>query len=45
LLLKYVDGLDNSEIAEALYKDEGAVRTQISRSLVELRKKLTLEYE
>jgi len=37
LLLRYSDGLNNSEIAEILNKDEGAVRTQISRALEELR--------
>lgn len=37
LLLRYVQGLDNSEIAEVLEKEEGAVRTQISRSLFKLR--------
>jgi RNA polymerase sigma-70 factor, ECF subfamily len=45
LLLKYVDGLDNNEIAQVLEKDEGAVRTQISRSIAELRKKLAENYE
>jgi RNA polymerase sigma factor (sigma-70 family) len=37
LLLRYVDGLDNSEIAKVLGKDEGAVRTQIHRALNKLR--------
>lgn len=37
LLLRYVDDLTNQEIAEVLDKEEGAVRTQISRSLVKLR--------
>ncbi|MCX6796785.1 MAG: RNA polymerase sigma factor [Candidatus Falkowbacteria bacterium] len=40
LLLRFVDGLDNQEIAAALNKDEGAVRTQISRALAELRSKI-----
>jgi len=40
LLLRFVDGLDNSEIATLLQKEEGAIRTQISRALVELRKRL-----
>ena len=40
LLLRFVDGLDNQEIAEMLEKEEGAVRTQISRALSELRKKI-----
>lgn len=38
LLMRFSDGLDNREIAEILDKDEGAVRTQISRALEELRK-------
>ncbi len=37
LLLRFVDGLNNSEIAELLNKDEGAVRTQVSRALKALR--------
>lgn len=40
LLMRFVDELDNSEIAVLLNKDEGAVRTQISRALNELRKKI-----
>lgn len=40
LLMRFVDELDNSEIAELLDKDEGAVRTQISRALNELRKRI-----
>lgn len=40
LLLRFVDGLENKEIAELLEKDEGAVRTQLSRALSELRNKL-----
>ena len=40
LLLRFVDGLDNREIADMLGKEEGAVRTQISRALEELRKDL-----
>jgi RNA polymerase sigma-70 factor (ECF subfamily) len=43
LLLRYSDGLSNTEIASVLEKDEGAVRTQISRSLVKLRKILNNE--
>ena len=39
LLMRFSDGLDNREIAEILDKDEGAVRTQISRALEELRGK------
>lgn len=41
LILRFIDGLSNSEIAEVLNKDEGAIRTQISRGLKELRKILT----
>lgn len=37
LLLRYVSDLTNQEIAQALNKDEGAIRTQISRSLAKLR--------
>ncbi len=40
LLLRFVDGLDNNEIASLLDKDEGAVRTQISRALKKLREQL-----
>jgi len=40
LLYRFADGLDNREIAEILSKDEGAVRTQISRALEVLRGKL-----
>lgn len=40
LLLRFVEGLDNQEIAAVLDKDEGAVRTQISRALEELRKRI-----
>ena len=40
LLLRFLDGLGNSEIAAVLGKDEGAVRTQISRALAVLKDKL-----
>lgn len=40
LLYKFVDGLDNKEIACLLNKEEGAVRTQISRALAQLREKI-----
>ena len=40
LLLRFSQELTNSEIAEVLNKEEGAIRTQISRSLVKLREKL-----
>ncbi len=38
LLLRLVDGFGNKEIADLLGKEEGAVRTQISRALHTLRK-------
>lgn len=41
LLMRFSDGLNNNEIAEILNKDEGAVRTQISRALEELRSHIT----
>ncbi|MFZ2310146.1 MAG: RNA polymerase sigma factor [Patescibacteria group bacterium] len=37
LLMRYVSDLTNQEIAQILDKDEGAIRTQISRSLAKLR--------
>lgn len=37
LLLRFVDQLSNSEIATLLEKDEGAIRTKMSRSLAKLR--------
>jgi len=37
LQLKFVDDLDNQEIAEVLQKEEGTIRTQISRSVTKLR--------
>ncbi len=40
LLLRYVQGLDNGEIAAVLEKEEGAIRTRISRSLTKLRELL-----
>ena len=40
LLLRYVQGLTNTEIALALGKEEGAVRTQLSRAMAKLRKQL-----
>ena len=40
LLLKFVDQLSNPEIARILGKNEGTVRTQISRAIVVLREKL-----
>lgn len=38
LLLKFVDELTNEEIANVLGKDNGTVRTRISRALSELRR-------
>lgn len=37
LLLRFVDQLSNTEIAELLGKEEGAIRTKMSRSLAKLR--------
>lgn len=37
LLMRFVDGLDNNEIAEIMEKDEGSIRTQISRALKKIR--------
>jgi len=42
LLMRYAQGMTNTEIAEALDKDEGAIRTQLSRSLAKLRAKLQI---
>ena len=39
LLLRYVDELECAEIAELLNKQEGAVRTQLSRAIKLLREK------
>jgi len=39
LLLKYVDQMESAEIAELLGKQEGAVRTQLSRAIKILRGK------
>jgi len=43
LLLKYIDGLSNAEIAQVLNKEEGAVRTQLSRALNQLRDNLSYD--
>ncbi len=40
LRFRFVDELDYREIADILCKEEGAVRTQVSRSLEKLRQKL-----
>ena len=39
ILLKYVDELDNQEIAQVLGKNEGAIRAQLSRALKVLKEK------
>lgn len=41
ITLKYIEDLSNSEIAEVLDKNEGAVRTALSRAIQELRRSLT----
>jgi len=40
LLMRFVDELSNKEIAEVLGKEEGAIRTHISRALNELRERI-----
>ncbi|MFA6417235.1 MAG: RNA polymerase sigma factor [Patescibacteria group bacterium] len=40
LRFRFVDELDYREIADILCKEEGAIRTQVSRSLEKLRQKL-----
>lgn len=40
LLLRFVDELSNKEIADILGKEEGAIRTHISRALNELRERI-----
>lgn len=40
LLLRFVDELSNTEIAKLLGKEEGAIRTKMSRSLAKLRSML-----
>lgn len=40
LELRFIDQLSNSEIADLLGKDEGAIRTQISRAMQILKDKL-----
>ncbi len=44
LLLRFVDELSNSEIAQLLAKEEGAIRTKMSRSLAKLRSMLDKKY-
>jgi len=43
LLLKFVDGFSSHEIAHVLNKNDGAVRTQISRAQALLKEKLSYE--
>jgi RNA polymerase sigma-70 factor (ECF subfamily) len=45
LRFRFVDELDYSEIADLLRKEEGAVRTQVSRSLEKLRQILKKNLE
>ena len=45
LILRFVDGLDNKEIAELLGKDEGTVRTQISRAMQAVKNKFGLQFK
>jgi RNA polymerase sigma-70 factor (ECF subfamily) len=45
LRLRFVDELDYREIADILHKEEGAVRTQVSRSLEKLRQILKKNLE
>lgn len=40
LLMRFVDELSNKEIANILGKEEGAIRTHISRALNELRERI-----
>jgi RNA polymerase sigma-70 factor, ECF subfamily len=40
IILRFVDGLENAEIAACLNKEEGAVRVQISRALAMLKEHL-----
>lgn len=37
VVMRYIDGLDYSDIAEALHKSEGAIRVIVCRSLLRLR--------
>ena len=43
LMMKYVDGLESREIAAILGRNDGAVRTQLSRAIVILKEKLSYE--
>lgn len=40
LQLRFIDQLSNTEIAQMLQKDEGAIRTQISRAMQILKEKI-----
>lgn len=42
LLLKYVDGLSSKEIARTLGKNDGAIRTQLSRAVAQLKEKISI---
>ncbi|MDP2709267.1 MAG: RNA polymerase sigma factor [bacterium] len=44
LLLRFSSGLSNTEIADLLEKEEGAIRTRISRSLSKLRRILNKQH-
>ncbi len=44
LLMRFVDGFENSEIADLLGKEEGAVRTQLSRAMSALKKTFQQNY-
>ncbi len=43
IILKFIEGLDNSEIGQAMDKSEGAVRVLQMRALAKLRQKLSGE--
>lgn len=43
VILRYVNDLNNSEIAETLGKEEGAVRTALSRAIAALRNAYNLQ--
>lgn len=44
LLMRFVDGFENREIADLLGKEEGAVRTQLSRAMSALKKSIQQNY-
>lgn len=45
IILKFIEGLDNSEIAQVMDKREGAIRALQLRALISLRRVLTRERE